>query len=237
MTKDLVNRLNRLYVGFTRSEAELYVIGVRDKSDGYPFDLLPVHDYPPSARPGRRPAERTEAAQTFSVRHTHAPTEYRISPGGLISPEERQRGEFIHRVLFFVGYAGDGYAEDLLKAIRKAKNETGAEYPEADIKETVIGVIEHPEMADCFRQKAGRVIRREQEFSDGDGRLFRMDRVVIDRDKITVIDYKTGWEKDAEESHETQMRTYMKILRAVYPGRDVEGIIAYVDRKEVRRMF
>jgi len=28
----------------------------------------------------------------------------------------------------------------------------------------------------------------------------------------------------------------MKILRGIYPDKHVEGIIAYVDRKEVRRL-
>ncbi len=237
MIKEQVNRLNSLYVGFTRPEEELYVIGVKGKSDGYPFDLLPLNDYPPSARPDRRPVEKAEAVQTFSVRHSHTPTEYHAGPGEIISLEERRRGEFIHRVLFFVEYAGDGYEEELLSTIRKVKDESGAEYPAEEIKETLTGLIELEGLNEYFRPETGRQVRREQEFSDGEGRLFRMDRVVIDRDKVTVIDYKTGREKDTEEKYQTQMKTYMKILKAVYPGKDVEGIIAYVDRKEVRRLF
>jgi ATP-dependent exoDNAse (exonuclease V) beta subunit len=236
MIKDQVNRLNSLYVGFTRPKEELYVIGVKGKSDGYPFDLLPVHDYPPSARPDRRPVEKTEAVQTFPVRHSHTLAEYHVSPGEIINLEERRRGEFIHRVLFFVEYAGDKYGEELLSTIRKVKNESGAEYPAEEIKETLIALIELEGLNEYFRPEAGREIRREQEFSDGEGRLFRMDRVVIDRDKITVIDYKTGREKDAEEKYLVQMKTYIKILGTVYPEKYVEGIIAYVDRKEVRRL-
>jgi ATP-dependent helicase/nuclease subunit A len=237
MIKDQVNRLNSLYVGFTRPKEELYVIGVKGKSEGYPFDLLPVRDFPPAARPERRPVEKTEAVQTFSVLHSHTLTEYRVSAGEIISLEERQRGEFIHRVLFFVEYAGDGYGEEILSVIRKVKNESGAEYPEEEIKETLLGLLELEGLKEYFRPEAGREIRREQEFSDAEGRLFRMDRVVLDRDKITVIDYKTGREKDAEEKYQAQMKTYMKILKAVYSEKAVEGLIAYVDRKEVRRLF
>ena len=39
---EMVNRLNSLYVGFTRPERELYVIGVKSNDNGYPFVLLPV---------------------------------------------------------------------------------------------------------------------------------------------------------------------------------------------------
>ena len=78
---------------------------------------------------------------------------------------------------------------------------------------------------------------REQEFSDGEGRLYRMDRVVIDADKITVMDFKTGSDKESAEKYETQMKTYMKLLRDIYPDKQIEGVIAYVDLKEIRRIF
>lgn len=240
--QDKVNRLNSLYVGFTRPKEELYVIGVRAKNNGYPFDLLPASDYPPTVKPARRPAEKTEAIQTFSFRHSHGRTEYpagrevingEIINGDIINIEERQRGEFIHRVLFYVDYALDGFEEKLLSIIRKIKNESGAEYPEEEIKETVMRLIGHEDLAEYFSQKPGRAIRCEQEFSDAEGRLYRMDRVIIDKDKITVIDYKTGGEKVSGEKYLLQMKTYMRILKGVYPGREVEGLIAYADLKEV----
>src|SRR3990172_1301349 len=101
----------------------------------------------------------------------------------------------------------------------------------------VVGLIKHAEMSEYFRQKTGRSIRREQEFSDGEGRLFRMDRVIKDKDRITVVDYKTGREKDTEGKYLGQMKTYMKILKGVYPQMEVEGIIAYVDLREIRRLL
>ena len=63
-----------------------------------------------------------------------------------------------------------------------------------------------------------------------------MDRVIIDTDKITLIDFKTGHDRDRYDAYKTQIRTYMKILREVYPGKPVEGIIAYIDTKELRRV-
>lgn len=243
--KDKVNRLNSLYVGFTRPKEELYVIGVRAGGNGYPFDLLPAVDYPPTVKPARRFVEKTEAVQTFSFRHSPGRTEYHagreaingeIINGDIINIEERQRGEFIHRVLFYVDYALDGFEEKLLSIIRKIKNESGAEYPEEEIKETVMRLIGHEDLAEYFSQKPGRAIRCEQEFSDAEGRLYRMDRVIIDKDKITVIDYKTGGEKVSGEKYLLQMKTYMRILKGVYPGREVGGIIAYVDLGEIRRL-
>jgi ATP-dependent exoDNAse (exonuclease V) beta subunit len=78
--------------------------------------------------------------------------------------------------------------------------------------------------------------KEEQEFSDAEGRLFRMDRIIMDNDRITVVDYKTGGEKEDEEKYRLQIKTYMKILKEVYPEMEISGIISYVDRKEVRRI-
>ena len=42
--KDLVNKLNTLYVGFTRAEDELYIVGVQGKRNQFPIDLLQTMD-------------------------------------------------------------------------------------------------------------------------------------------------------------------------------------------------
>ena len=63
-----------------------------------------------------------------------------------------------------------------------------------------------------------------------------MDRVVIDRDRVVLLDWKTGRNQDAEKGHEAQMRTYLEILEEIYPGKSLEGWIVYVDLKNVRRI-
>ena len=98
-----------------------------------------------------------------------------------------------------------------------------------------MAVTENPELAEYFRAAPGREIRKEQEYSDSSGRLFRMDRVIIDPGAITVIDYKTGRNKEALEKYRAQMRNYMKILGEVYPGKSIGGIIAFVDLGEVEQ--
>jgi ATP-dependent exoDNAse (exonuclease V) beta subunit len=60
-----------------------------------------------------------------------------------------------------------------------------------------------------------------------------MDRVVMDKDQIVVIDYKTGTEKRAEKEYISQLRSYIRILKEIYPDKTVEGMIAYVDLGEM----
>ncbi len=84
---------------------------------------------------------------------------------------------------------------------------------------------------------------RELTFCDASGRAFRLDRVVVDPDAVHVIDYKTGAEEAGEgrddairsrlaESDRAQVREYIRVVRDVFPGRPVRGILAYVDRRK-----
>jgi ATP-dependent exoDNAse (exonuclease V) beta subunit len=230
----MVNRLNSLYVGFTRPEEELYVIGVKEKDTVFPFDLLPEHDFPQCVKPykeGKSGKKLSEAP----VMHHQRKIEFQSRTEEIISTEEKRRGEFIHSILSHLEYLQDGFEKELDRIIVKVGEETG-ETCSGGMREIIIAFLRHHEVLPYFMKKEGRIILREQEFSDAWGRLFRMDRVVIDPDRVAVIDYKTGQEKAAEEQYRIQLKNYMKILKELYPERDVEGIIAYVDLREIRRI-
>lgn len=67
---------------------------------------------------------------------------------------------------------------------------------------------------------------------DGTARSLRPDRVIVspDASHIIVVDYKTA---RPDEEHHNQVRTYMRLLSAMYPQSVVEGFIWYILRGEV----
>ena len=77
--------------------------------------------------------------------------------------------------------------------------------------------------AELFVRREGRRVLREADFCDAEGRAFRMDRVVVDPEAVTVVDFKTGVDPDAErraarvEADRAQVRSYMRILGEVVP--------------------
>ncbi|MBE0425362.1 MAG: UvrD-helicase domain-containing protein [Nitrospirae bacterium] len=234
-TGEMVNRLNSLYVGFTRAEEELYLIGVRDerRKDKFPFEVLPVEEFSPSEKPERRTVARTESSDFLFVNHQYKTIEFKDKSDEVIRIEEKQRGEFVHRVLSYIEYTGGNFEEKLIDIIRKVKDVTGSGYHENHAAKIIKGIISHDEISDFFILKPERIIKTEQEFSDGQGKLHRMDRLIIDKDRVTVIDYKTG-DKEEEEKYIAQLKGYMKILRDVFPDKKIKGIIAYVDLREVK---
>jgi ATP-dependent exoDNAse (exonuclease V) beta subunit len=162
-----------------------------------------------------------------------------------LTPEERRRGEFIHRVLALIEYneyneyMDEGSDEEVLELIRQVSDEMRTDYDPRELKEIILGIrgiLGQREIKELFMRKSEREVWREREYVGPEGRLFRMDRVVIDRDRVVLLDWKTGKNQDAEKGHEAQMRTYLEILEEIYPGRHLEGWIAYVDLKTVRRI-
>jgi len=235
-TKENVNRLNSLYVGFTRAKEELYVIGVKGRSDTFPFDLLPASDFAATAKPARCDIPAAKSSAVFSVKHRPKQIEAEVRTDDIISIGERARGEFIHRVLFHIEYLHDDMESMLEDVIRRVNVETASEPDEQGVKELLLRLFGRRETETYFRPRPGREVKREQEFSDEEGHLFRMDRVVIDPDRVTILDFKTGGGGRAEEKHRAQMRNYMKIAKEIYPGKSLEGRIVYIDLGEIRTL-
>jgi ATP-dependent helicase/nuclease subunit A len=78
---------------------------------------------------------------------------------------------------------------------------------------------------------------REHGVCDGRGQAFRMDRVVVDADRVTVLDFKTGagdpdpaLKAAREKADREQMAVYRALLVELYPGLPVRALLAYVDQ-------
>jgi RecB family exonuclease len=126
-----------------------------------------------------------------------------------------------------------------LYALAEAAERAGLEAREvpaaAGLAEAAFRLIRDTELREYFAPASGRTVLTEQDFCDADGRLRRMDRIVVDPDRVAVIDYKTG--PEAEDEHLQEIQSYARILEGAYPGRRIEAILAYLDRHETRRVL
>ncbi len=240
--KELINSLNSLYVGFTRPEEELYVIGVTRKREqlAYPLSLLPFTKYLHCEAPERPASDKPQVRTYVQLMHRNAELLFPSPAEGVLNLSEKRRGDLIHTILAGIRHL-DGELEttpeDAIKqAAKKFASLKSEDFLLDDVCNTLAIFLRHREIAPYFQQQPDRTAWNEQELVDEGGRLFRVDRLVADPEDITVIDYKTGGEESAEERHIPQMRNYLRIVRGVYPGRRVSGIVAYVDLLKVRRI-
>jgi ATP-dependent helicase/nuclease subunit A len=236
--KEIVNSLNSLYVGFTRPEKELYVIGVTGKPEqpGYPLSLLPFSKYQSCDRPERRAPEEAGMRNDVQIVHRHAEIVFPSAVAGVLNLTEKRRGDLIHAILAGIQYIDPGPESAIEQAILRLASLHALEYPPDEVRKAVIAFLGEPGIESYFTPKPGRMVWTEKELVDEGGRLFRIDRMVVDLEQITVIDYKTGGQEDSEEQHVPQMRNYLHIVRGIYTDRLVSGIIAYVDQQKLRKI-
>ncbi len=251
-----VDRLNALYVALTRASVELHVIGVmRGRSDAdedeeekkdksrFPFNILGAEDLttsdePPAPDLDPRPAAPPAAGTLrFSL-----PTELPGGRGEALNYEQIRRGNLVHALLAELEFVEAGWESDLAAAAERLRLSEPEREAVGGIVQGLASYFEGIPPAELFLRKPGRSVFREHSVCDGRGQAFRMDRVVVDADRVTVLDFKTGagdpdpaLKAAREKADREQMAVYRALLVELYPGLPVRALLAYVDqgRREI----
>jgi len=91
---------------------------------------------------------------------------------------------------------------------------------EAELKIVIENLLKQCREMQWFNGKYQ--IKTEQPLLLPDGAVLRPDRLMIDKNKITILDYKTG---EPNEKHDEQLLSYAKVLTEA--GYEVEGCFLY----------
>lgn len=166
----------------------------------------------------------TERAFEIKI-HTHSLS--------LVQEPERvrlaQRGEIIHRALSLLDHCTG--REDVEQALLRAFALEGVNQARWDIESDYLGplwaALSLPEVRPWFA--LGVKSLREAEVIDAEGELHRIDRLIIGRDALEVIDFKVA---RREEGHRAQVGLYQRIAEAVF-HLPAKGYLLYVDEPAV----
>ncbi|MBF0515934.1 MAG: UvrD-helicase domain-containing protein [Nitrospirae bacterium] len=233
--KDTVNGLNTLYVALTRAKSELYVIAVEGRANKHISGIFRQVQLPPPMHQNEKPhAAATRSSDgdegQFHIHHqTSTPTSSVYTEDSL-NVMEKKRGDFLHRVLSFIDYIEDGFEASLEHIIATVNSASSFKFPAGQMSAALLRFLSCPFIVPYFTKAPRMIVKKEQTFSNSLGEMLIMDRVVITPQLVTVIDFKTGSKKS--ESYVYQLKGYINLLRELYPGCRVEGIIAYVDLLE-----
>ncbi len=229
LTQD-VDDLNKLYVAFTRAREEMYILSVKNTKYDEPSKFLPEKGFEQAAKP-KVEKKDTISVPTAEIMFSMHSISKNAASAEKLAVYERQRGDCIHAVLAQVEFVDENIKDSLQILIKNQTENTGMEADIHRLRNTITGFLSSPEINPWFTHRAGRTILNEQEFVDTEGRLFRMDRIIIDTDIITVIDLKTG---DDKKEYTEQVRNYMNILKSFYPEKNIQGVLAFIDRNTIR---
>jgi hypothetical protein len=134
---------------------------------------------------------------------------------------EQMYGNIMHRV-----FSQIAYVEDVGPILEKMEREGIIPRNErVEMQQHMLELISKPHVMPWFTKRDQRILFNERSVFCGDGKVLRPDRVILDGEQVTVIDFKFGQVQKA--SYIDQVRNYMiHMEKAGY--RDITGYIWYV---------
>jgi len=231
------SELNNVYVALTRAACEMYVYvppragkGVNLARHLFPAPLLsvgePAAGYPRKDRDaGPAPVELAPCACRDWIAFLN--DEF-MDARALFARAECRTGEAFHAVLARIGAVPAGGLDAALEAALAVPTALGTE--EAGMREPLRRLLADERVRPFFEAGDARVLT-EQECVDRFGRTRRVDRLLVNPDSVTVIDFKLS--RAAEEAGGEQVQAYMGILREIYPGRRVRGYLVFIGESAV----
>ena len=228
---NLTDQFNRLYVALTRAQNEMYVVSAGDSEQPMRFPGRVLSPPPAGPRPqkGAGGAVRQPPVQPLVPLHVLERAPATVAEHAHIGYRATRRGNQLHAVLARIGTVPDPAALEI---------PGDASIPPEDwpgVRKAIASFLAAPDVAPLFADRPGRISMNERECVSRDGNLLRVDRLVIDPDSVTIIDFKSG-ETEDREKYDRQVGQYMEVMRDLYPGRRISGAIAYVDVCLVRRI-
>ena len=147
-----------------------------------------------------------------------------------------RRGELIHRLLQLLPDVEPGQRRTAAVALMAREHDLTADQ-RAEMAAAALGVLEDDRFAAVFgpgsRAEAA-IAGTAPELPGGLAVSGRLDRLVIESDRVLVADFKTNRPapasiEQADRAYITQMAVYAAVLRAAFPGRRVEAALVWTD--------
>ncbi|MDR3306191.1 MAG: UvrD-helicase domain-containing protein [Endomicrobium sp.] len=233
----LLGELNVLYVSMTRSEYEFYAI-VPPKAKqsnnlilqlfsgvaGENFSLGIKQKYPVCYNVEENLILDSYASSQYKDTH-----KYPIIPKKTVFDvtETRKKGTIIHYALSKIITLKD---KDINDVIKEAIFFTKTMFPFEDVefaKEKLKKLLSSKEILDMFSYEKYKVFN-EKEIVSCLGESFRIDKLILDDDKLVILDFKSSIYD--EDENKKQLENYISLLAEIYPDKKSFAYIVDIDK-------
>lgn len=219
-TNAALDAMNLLYVGFTRAIGQLHLITPeQNKPSKEPTYATILNDFV-LKQGGSSNAESyfwSQEKSTVPKANDTTPTQWvenssslqwrvRLLPERKLQHLARDFGILIHDLLSKIRSA------DQLDWVIALAVQAGqiTEEKASEVRQILIEVIDHPALKAAFDET--QTVWIEQDILLPDGKSLRPDRVVVQNNQVTVIDFKTG---QAQEKDCIQILEYGKVIKSM----------------------
>jgi len=241
VTKTELDFLNVIYVATTRPVKALFTISQvkiktpKDKFNSYLVSYLTAKglwdenkmSYSFGELPNQEPDDKEDKNKIINL-DTFISSEWQnlisvassddIIQEALASISSQTYGKLIHKILSEIRIS-----EDVSQAINALKLSGLLSINDVNIVEQIIlDVITHPDLQKYYQP--GLIIKNETELLLSNNKTIRPDRVIINNETLTIIDYKTGEEKGEDFN---QLSSYKEaFLKIGYSS--IETMLIYI---------
>jgi len=228
--KAFLVELNSTYVALTRAIEELYIfVPSRVGNTVNPARFL----IPEDCLTAGIPSEHPTAHEELQVHHKIQP--FVSDPWGSLKEEFldqpatsavlARRGEFYHAVLMHLGNIDES---DVSMALQIAWDKASRvfSFPSIDFLEDIRHFIDREDVRPYFYLPVDAKVYCEKEFVNAYGDTKRIDRLIVLKDEVWVIDYKLS--PGAEGEYHKQMQGYIELIKQFYPKHKVSGHVLYL---------
>ena len=201
--------------------------GSRPQAPAWLFQKAEMETAPPDVAPSDLGGEDPE------------PLSKRRGGSGLGKEAAAQRGEVIHLALErCAGLSGAQLHEGVAAVVARGGGGF-AERDRAVMIQEAVAVLEDPAFADLFGPNA----RAEADLTAvlpelGPGEIHgRIDRILIDDERVLIVDFKTGAAPDAApEGYKRQLSVYARAVGKLYPGRRIEAALLWTEQRRLEHI-
>lgn len=251
--RSLVDEINDLYVAFTRAEHVLFVhFNPAGKEDGNKLaGLLFQENGQRVIEKGRHPArtgvtEDGDEESLFRVDPVDACRgadgmewldliRLKVKKSSGISRRKHEAGRLGETVHFILSLIEEYREEELDENVRTGARRYGLASAADEIKNNLKRAFSNPDFARFFDFSAGQGrLFIEKSIVAADGKESRADRFIVYPDRIELVDFKTG--EEYRDLHREQILGYKNLLAGIFPGRQVDCYLAYLDKNEVMKV-
>ena len=233
--------LNNVYVALTRAKQELYVF--IPKRVGKSLNLVKYLIPEENLELGQKiiyPISRQKKSHIMKL----PPSEYGdwldflkdefVAIHEIENRELILQGEVFHFILSFIGNLSGQDKEGLIK---NAVEETRVHFSHLEDMTTyeckVRQLLDKESLRPFFFVKEGTVYQ-EKDVINSYGHTRRIDRLIVKKEEVWVIDYKSSQEN--AKSYYQQVREYISIVSDLYSGKMVKGFLIYLDQLEAEEV-
>ncbi len=259
--QERINRdeLNLLYVAMTRARSGLYIIGCcKKEAVGLWYEIISSkvgRDYEIGTIRHERWAREQRARKTYGViaakptvikeeRTLYSPTEREVE---IMEPERRRGMEFgdiVHKALSRLESIDEeevGAVVDRLVDFVKnqfVRRASEIDVLEAKLRPLLLATLTDEDLRPIFYRDGRKVEFRNElalYFAEEKRDVsIHLDRVVIEPEKILIIDYKTG---DEKPEYRHQLMVYKKGIEIVFPNIKIEAALVYLECAKGKKMI